>query len=381
MAKKRVEGIAGKSKDYANISDPKVTPLPSEAMGIPRGAAPPPPAVTAPTVADPLDAFREALKWDAFAMQGAHDKDPESAFRMLMEDLKKKGADDKSMARLEALGAERVLKSKTLPGDVLVRVKGGNASLTMARSALRGLKGTQFTGTVEKTLKTMKESGEFDDRILDEIRSGVKRIGPEAFTKIPVQQVVRSMAERGEEGRVANLWNRLTKRAPLGKVGEAAATAAKAGPVVAAETTAALKGAGIRGIGKAAGKMGKLGALANIAGVLYTANQARDVFGGGQEQAASQRMVQGLTSAGKPLTSLEYLRSRQEADERLMERKAVLMQHEPGILEELARNLANSRDQGPLTKSEMSVGMMPQKSPNMKPRPTTLLDQLLSELD
>lgn len=332
-------------------------------------------ATGAPPAPDPLADLMAALKWDKFAMAPASERSPGEALEMLLEDLAEKGADDTVRSRLRRMGAERVLRMKTLPKDLVGKVPGGDMSLKMARESLRGIQEQKWGKSIGSTLDIMRKSGEFDERILGEIEAGVKKLGPERFAQVPVQQVVRTMAERGEGGRLSNLWAKVTHRAPMGKVGEAAKAAAAAGPAVAPATRATLKAGGIRGTGP---KISKLGALGAIAGAAYTAKQAYETFIA--PDTGQARALQGTTSGGKPVTSLEYLRARQEADDRLMERKAVLMQNEPGILEQLARTLSQSEDTGPLTKSEMAIGNVARTPSRTRPNPTSILDQLLSEL-
>ena len=333
--------------------------------------------IDVPEGPDPLAQFKEALKWDSFAVGPPDQRNPKAALQMLLDELSERGADDTVLTRLRRMGPERVLSGKALPAEVLAKIPGGNSSLKQARKALRGVKGNQLRSSIEKTLSTLKETGEFDDRILDEIRQGVMKLGPEKFSKLPVQQVVSAMSQRGEGGRLAALYSRITKREPMGKVGSRAAAAAQAGAPIAKETRKALGSAGIRGAGA---KMGKLGKLGTIAGPLFTAYQAYETFVA-PEQRGQQRALLGTASSGQPVSSLEYLRARQQSDERLMERKAVLMQREPGLLGELARTAMSTRDSGPMTRSEMMIGSGTGAPSRAKPSPTTLLDQLLSELD
>lgn len=334
-------------------------------------------AETPATTPNPLEDLQKALQWDTFALTPASQKSPGQVFQALLDELSKQGADDTLLTKLRRMGPEKVLSGK-VPASILSAIPGGSSTLGQAKAALKGVKAKELSAAIDKTLTVMKDSGEFDEALLNEIRGGVQKLGPDTFSKLPVQQVVRAMSERGDEGRLASVWSRLTGKPPKGTVGPGAGAAASAGPEVAATTRAALSKGGVRGMGP---KIGKLGALGAVAGAGFTALQAYDVLGGGREAALQKQTLQGLTSQGRPVTSLDYLRARQQSDERLMERKAVLMKNEPGILEELARTVANSRDRGTLTQSEMSIGAGAGATSRPRVSPTTMLDQLLSELD
>lgn len=349
-------------------------------MSFPEAVAPAAPAAAeAAAVTGPMAEFNEALKWGEFAKMPAQERNIKQVFNALLDELRDRGADDRTIQRLRRRGAANVLRGKALPADLARSLgKGANHSLRAAQAALRGFKGKDLERAVSRTLGMLKRTGEFDDALLKEIGRGLKKAGPGALQKIPVQQVVAGLAERGQGGILEKLAGKITGR-KRGVVGPAVAEAATAvGPATPA-TRQALTKAGIGGMGKTLGRR----LLGPAAAAAFTAYEVYHTFiSPEQRRLAAARL--GRTSSEQPVTSWEALKHRMEQQEALIQRKAVLMQKEPNMMNELIRALAGQRmDTSPLTDSEMSLGNVP-RAPEQRYRareaPMTLLDNLLSEM-
>lgn len=351
------------------------------------------------TAPDDLDELRSVLQMAEFGQTGGPDSSSK-AFRAWLDQLSEMGVSDQVITKLKLRGPTVLQKGKMPKGvSALLGGKSGPAkeALKIAQAAAKGIHKEDLQKAIERTLITLQRTGAVDEASVAEMRQALKKVGPDVFNRMSPSQALAGLAERQEPGFVSSIFRRVAGRKTSGggKPSPEALSklAEESGGAVPAATPATQKILGKGGVKLGPKSMfkGPLGAV-NALGIGYTAYQMYDELirkpGIRRDPLNApgylEHIQEQMTATGIRPRPIDYLRHEQETRDRLAQRKAVLFTQEPTLSQQLIATLAGKRqDDTPLTRTEMSIGSVPQRQ-SVQPRKQdvqTMLDQLLSELD
>jgi hypothetical protein len=321
-----------------------------------------------------------------------------------LDDMAVQGMPAETVARLESLGAKKVLEADgfskaitaSMDKDTLKSVK---ESHRLAKAALRGVKDPKLTLGWTELLDDFAKEAEFatpnGKRILAELRA----LDPKAVAKVGSNQALSIVARRGEDPFWTRQFNKLFKRqgtatlptkmvqmlkesskgGALPKVEKGALEAlVKASPGV---TKAGLAGGAGR---KAVGLLGK-GVVGAAGTGLFLGLEANRIAGIlGRQGRARQLAETGVAQLG-PSSSVDFLRDMVNKQEQVARRKVTMQRFEPELFNEVVRVLADTGQQpNSLTSTERRIGSDAQMGVMRQGRSGDdvqfLLDQLFTQM-
>lgn len=319
-----------------------------------------------------------------------------STFLNEIDDL---GVDAEVRKRMESIGAKRLLGgTKGFPKSITTGMTGeslasAKATLTMARTATRGIKPEQLVAKLSEHLDDLAKQVEFQtpegERIIQQLRAA----DPKVVARAGSNQAMSVLARRGEDPFWLRQFNRLFKRentAVLPPDVQDFLKQANKGilPKVSGTTVQALEKGGLAAgtsLGRrAVGLLGKTGMGALGIGVFgaFEAHRMGKILG--REGRARKLALRGYEGLG-PSSSVDFLRNIVDQQEAVARRKVTMQRFEPELFQEVVRILSDT-GQSPhtLTSTERRIGADAQLGIQKVGRSGEdvqfLLDQLFSQM-